>query len=143
MKQNELKRKKKKGFTLIELVIVIAILGILAVVAIPKFTGILSDAKTNSDEANKNSITNTITTLVAQDKIVLPAADKTISVAFVKGATSIAVTTSDTAMSDTDKTANTTAIQGAFNNIPSPKTGSYTTFTATIDHNGKVTVAVS
>jgi MSHA pilin protein MshA len=38
--------RTQKGFTLIELVMVIVILGILAVVAIPKFIDLSSDAKT-------------------------------------------------------------------------------------------------
>ena len=37
--------KSKKGFTLIELIIVIVILGILAAIAIPKFVGFSSEAK--------------------------------------------------------------------------------------------------
>lgn len=40
-----LKNKKKKGFTLIELIVVIAILGILAAVLIPKFGGFTERAK--------------------------------------------------------------------------------------------------
>ena len=40
---------KQAGFTLIELVIVIVLLGILAAVAVPKFVDLSSDATTNAN----------------------------------------------------------------------------------------------
>jgi MSHA pilin protein MshA len=44
-------RNNQAGFTLIELVIVIIILGVLSVVAIPKFIDLSSDAKTAATNA--------------------------------------------------------------------------------------------
>ena len=47
---------KQKGFTLIELVVVIVILGILAVTAAPKFINLTGDARASVIEAVKGSI---------------------------------------------------------------------------------------
>lgn len=44
-------RRKSQGFTLIELVIVIAIIGILSAVAIPKFINLSSNAQTAATNA--------------------------------------------------------------------------------------------
>jgi MSHA pilin protein MshA len=49
-------KTSQKGFTLIELVVVIVILGILAVTAAPKFIDLTSDAKASVVEAVKASI---------------------------------------------------------------------------------------
>jgi type IV pilus assembly protein PilA len=48
--------KKKKGFTLIELIVVIAILGILAAIMVPRFSGFQANA-------NKKAITGNLKTL--------------------------------------------------------------------------------
>lgn len=50
------KKMNKKGFTLIELVVVIAILGILALVAIPRFTGMRADANESAVISNLRNI---------------------------------------------------------------------------------------
>ena len=44
------------GFTLTELLIVVAILGVLVAVVLPNFTGLLGSAKTNSGAAELNIV---------------------------------------------------------------------------------------
>lgn len=43
------KIRNKKGFTLVELLIVIAVLGIIAAIAVPRFTGVLTGVKNKAD----------------------------------------------------------------------------------------------
>lgn len=48
--------KNQKGFSLIELIMVIVIMGILAAVAIPKFVDLSANAKTSACKANQSAI---------------------------------------------------------------------------------------
>jgi len=59
---------KSKGFTLIELIMVIVVLGILAVVAIPKYFDLTSDANTAAEKGVVGGVRAGIATYYAQNK---------------------------------------------------------------------------
>lgn len=48
--------KNKKGFTLIELIVVLAVLGIIALIAVPRFLEVQENSRLSSDETAAASI---------------------------------------------------------------------------------------
>ena len=61
------KMKNRKGFTLIELIVVIVIIGILAAIVIPRLGGFSSQAKATAAEAGAKTICTAMSTIYASD----------------------------------------------------------------------------
>ena len=65
----------KKGFTLIELMIVVAIIGILAAIAIPKFADLINKAKEGSTKGALSSVRSAIQVYYGDNEGWFPADD--------------------------------------------------------------------
>ena len=74
-------KANKKGFTLVELVVVIAVLLILAAIAIPTVSGVINDAQKATDAANAKSIETAIKYAIADNEIKASSATTTVSAA--------------------------------------------------------------
>ena len=59
-------RHNVRGFTLMEIIVVIAILGALAALAIPRFTGVLANSQKNTDLANIRIVESAIELYAAE-----------------------------------------------------------------------------
>jgi len=67
--KNDNSMKNKKGFTLVELIVVIAIIGILAAVLIPSITGYIRKARFSSDQQDASNMTMIVSTYCAENNI--------------------------------------------------------------------------
>ena len=115
-------KNKKKGFTLIELIIVIAIIAILAAISIPKFGEVRKKSYVSSDVANAKTIANAATALLAEGEITAPkSTTKTLTIS----------------ASDTNEEAG--KIEGYLQSMPTPKSKSGS-FIVEITSDAKVTV---
>ncbi|KDR93813.1 prepilin-type N-terminal cleavage/methylation domain-containing protein [Peptoclostridium litorale DSM 5388] len=56
----------KKGFTLIELIVVIAVLGLIAAIAVPRIGGVTGKAKTNSDKQEIAILNNALEMYISE-----------------------------------------------------------------------------
>ena len=61
--------KKKKGFTLIELIIVLAVMAIIALIAIPNFSAVRQNSKVKADKQSCETVKRTVLMLTADEQI--------------------------------------------------------------------------
>ncbi len=102
-----LQKRSPKGFTLIELMIVVAIIGILAAVAIPKFADMLRKSKEGVTRGNLSSLRSALNIYTSDNEGTSPADDLSCL----------------------------TAQSKYLEEIPTAKTGGYHTETAQLDNN--------
>ncbi len=67
--RNALKGQGQKGFTLVELVVVMAILVLLAALAVPKFTSVLANARADANDTNLKMLQEAVDLYISSENV--------------------------------------------------------------------------
>nr|WP_319002005.1 prepilin-type N-terminal cleavage/methylation domain-containing protein [Clostridium tagluense] len=133
-----MKKKKRKGFTLIELIVVIAIIAILAAIAIPRFTGFQQRAKESADTATLETVEKAVAIAVANDDLVGGG-----TLTLTSDSTGVAVWTETTTTTNKDKMQELLTTPAIFKTKGHTNKAAATTIVWTIATDGKITVVKS
>ena len=77
-------RKNQKGFTLVELMVTVVIIGILVVIAVPLFNGVQQNARDKAHQANLRTIDGTISMFLAENPAEAPTATNLVSEGYLQ-----------------------------------------------------------
>ena len=137
-------RKENKGFTLVELIVVIVILAILVGVTIGGIYGYVNKSRINTDINNASAITSTLSVLSTNKNVCTELSGKTVTAEWnekktVVGATwkadGTAITLNDTGDYKSTKKAVEALLTDGF---PAPKAGGKFVLTITVDAKGNM-----
>lgn len=75
MNLSKILKKKRNGFTLIELIVVVTIIGILMLIAVPRFTSMTDGANQKAFESNHRIVSSAVSMYIAANNGAKPKAD--------------------------------------------------------------------